>query len=59
MREAFCMKCKMKKVFVKEPVYVEKQTSRGVKAFLNGECSFGHKMCLIVKLKGVDFENGN
>lgn len=50
MEIAYCMKCRSKREFISTPVYEEKLTKKGLKAFLLGRCeSCDTKMCLATK----------
>lgn len=52
MEVARCMKCKANRSFAVEPVYENKQTSRGVKGLLRGACSeCKTSMCKLVKVR--------
>jgi DNA-directed RNA polymerase subunit RPC12/RpoP len=53
MDQGFCMKCKAK-VEVRDGVYEEKQTVKGVKCFIKGLCVVcGTRVSATVKRRGV------
>lgn len=52
MEIARCMKCRSNKLFAVEPTYETKQTKKGLKGLLRGNCADCHtNMCKIVKLR--------
>ena len=52
MEIARCMKCRSNKLFAIEPTYETKQTKKGLKGLLRGNCiDCKTNMCKIVKVR--------